>query len=186
MKTKTLKGTKENKISENILTTVVMGIGGYFGWVVVRDGFKKLQGTEEQQASQNSQEDDNYSGNYPPRYIFPLQRVWKHHIPYDPVVRQMQIMLLQLDPQSLPRYGADGQFGPETEAAVLRRLGKNYVSYQDFKRLKKDTRNLNGLGCGACMGMGTITEETLLQFQAEGKALDHEMSRLGHTDLLSI
>ena len=51
-------------------------------------------------------------------------------------VSALQQWLLKIDKKLLPKYGADGDFGGETEAAVLKVLGKKSVdSDADFDRL---------------------------------------------------
>jgi peptidoglycan hydrolase-like protein with peptidoglycan-binding domain len=52
-------------------------------------------------------------------------------------VRRLQGLLLKIDPNSLPKYGIDGDFGSETEAAVLKILGKTVVADSDMAELEK-------------------------------------------------
>jgi peptidoglycan hydrolase-like protein with peptidoglycan-binding domain len=52
-------------------------------------------------------------------------------------VRRLQGLLLKIDPKSLPKYGIDGDFGSETEAAVLKVLGKTVVTDSDMAELEK-------------------------------------------------
>lgn len=51
-------------------------------------------------------------------------------------VSQVQSILLKIDKSLLPKFGADGDFGTETEAAVVKVLGKKSVDSQaDIDRL---------------------------------------------------
>jgi hypothetical protein len=51
-------------------------------------------------------------------------------------VRRLQIALLKIDSKALPRFGADGSFGSETEAAAMRLMGKNCgITEQDINML---------------------------------------------------
>lgn len=52
------------------------------------------------------------------------------------LVRNLQAWLLKIDPTSLPKYGADGDFGTETEKAVIKIFGKSTVEEADFARLQ--------------------------------------------------
>lgn len=54
-------------------------------------------------------------------------------------VREIQQILLGIDANALPKYGADGDFGSETESALFKYLNKKSVDKQD------DIVNLNGL-----------------------------------------
>jgi hypothetical protein len=45
-------------------------------------------------------------------------------------VVELQKVLLTIDSKSLPKYGADGQFGGETSAALIKALGKASVENQ--------------------------------------------------------
>lgn len=53
-------------------------------------------------------------------------------------VKSLQQLLLKIDSKILPKYGADGDFGSETEAAVLKYLGKKTVDGQaDLNKLEQ-------------------------------------------------
>jgi len=54
-------------------------------------------------------------------------------------VREIQQILLGIDANALPKYGADGDFGSETESALFKYLNKKSVDNQD------DMITLNGL-----------------------------------------
>jgi hypothetical protein len=46
-------------------------------------------------------------------------------------VKKLQLLLLQYDKNILPKYGADSDFGTETESALIKILGKGVVSSND-------------------------------------------------------
>lgn len=56
-----------------------------------------------------------------------------------PKVREIQTLLVGIDPNALPKYGIDGDFGSETEAALFKYLKKKSVDNQD------DLTNLTGI-----------------------------------------
>lgn len=53
-------------------------------------------------------------------------------------VVEIQKFLLGIDKSSLPKFGADGKFGSETEDALNKYLGKKSIdSQEDFDKLKQ-------------------------------------------------
>ena len=51
-------------------------------------------------------------------------------------VSQVQSLLLKIDKNLLPKFGADGDFGSETEGAIVKVLGKKTIDGQaDIDRL---------------------------------------------------
>lgn len=46
-------------------------------------------------------------------------------------VRELQTILVGINPSSLPKYGVDGDFGSETESALFKYLNKKTVDSQD-------------------------------------------------------
>lgn len=56
---------------------------------------------------------------------FPLKKGSKGSL-----VRSVQTWLLKIDRTSLPKYGADGSFGSETESALQKILGKKTIDSQ--------------------------------------------------------
>lgn len=53
-------------------------------------------------------------------------------------VRKLQNLLLKVDSNLLPKHGADGYFGTETESALYRVLGKkSVVSQSDIEKIKQ-------------------------------------------------
>lgn len=68
-----------------------------------------------------------------PTSSFPLKKGSKGN-----AVKSLQFLLLKIDSKSLPKYGADGDFGSETETAVLKYLGKKTVDGQaDLDKLQQ-------------------------------------------------
>lgn len=51
-------------------------------------------------------------------------------------VKDLQELMLKINNKLLPRYGADGDFGSETEAAVVSLLNKKTVEYSDYTALQ--------------------------------------------------
>jgi hypothetical protein len=53
------------------------------------------------------------------------------------IVRELQSYLLRIDNKSLPKFGLDGDFGSETQAALKKITGKSSVDTQvDFDAIK--------------------------------------------------
>lgn len=51
-------------------------------------------------------------------------------------VKDLQELILKINNKLLPRYGADGDFGSETEAAVVSLLNKKVVEFSDYTSLQ--------------------------------------------------
>lgn len=70
----------------------------------------------------------NANGGYKPivQQYFPLKKGSKGE-----KVKELQRALIAVDPGALPKYGVDGDFGSETEAAVQKYLGKKSVDSQE-------------------------------------------------------
>lgn len=52
-------------------------------------------------------------------------------------VKKLQQLILQVDKTLLPKYGADGDFGKETQTAIASLIGKNSVDNQsDVEKIK--------------------------------------------------
>jgi len=51
-------------------------------------------------------------------------------------VTKIQKFILGIDPTLLPKFGADGDFGTETEAAIEKLLGKKIVEASDYNTLQ--------------------------------------------------
>lgn len=68
-----------------------------------------------------------------PSYQFPIKRGNKNAY-----VAAIQNYILEIDSTLLPKFGADGSFGNETEAAVQKLLGKKTIDSQaDLEAMKK-------------------------------------------------
>jgi hypothetical protein len=53
-------------------------------------------------------------------------------------VLELQNAIISINPKLLPRFGADGDFGSETELAISRMLGKKTIDSQaDIETIKK-------------------------------------------------
>lgn len=75
-------------------------------------------------------DDNNVFEPFPPISVFPLRFGSKGQ-----EVMSLQQYLLSLDPNALPRFGADGDWGSETQAAVSRLLGVTSVTEQKYNQL---------------------------------------------------
>ena len=51
-------------------------------------------------------------------------------------VKDLQELILKINNKLLPRYGDDGDFGSETEAAVVSLLNKKVVEFSDYTSLQ--------------------------------------------------
>ena len=51
-------------------------------------------------------------------------------------VRRLQTALLKLNPSALPKYGVDGDFGNETEAALMMQTGKTTCTEAELTNLE--------------------------------------------------
>lgn len=92
-----------------------------------------------------SKKDKNNSGGTPtpkdildvtptpkPTSNYPLRKGDKGSL-----VKGLQQLMLKLDSKILPKYGADGDFGSETEAAAQKLLGKKFVEKADIDKLNE-------------------------------------------------
>lgn len=74
-----------------------------------------------------------------PTSVFPLKRGSK-----GTKVKELQNLILQFDKKALPKFGADGDFGSETEAALVKLTGKKTINSQselDSLRTKLNKAN---------------------------------------------
>lgn len=51
-------------------------------------------------------------------------------------VRRLQTALLKLNPSALPKYGVDGDFGTETETALINQTGKSTCTEAELTNLE--------------------------------------------------
>jgi hypothetical protein len=103
-------------------------IGGY---LVIKNLLGKSVGVTKQVGDSESGLDNGKAAvsNY-----FPLAKGSKGE-----KVRELQTILVGIDANSLPKYGIDGDFGSETEAALFKYLNKKRVDNQE------DIATLNSL-----------------------------------------
>ena len=103
-------------------------IGGYFilraTGVIGKNKGKNKEGGDESKNSDVSSSGGTVSPKV--QQYFPMQRGSKGEKVYE-----LQQAILAVDAKALPKYGADKDFGSETEAAVLKLLKKKTVDSQD-------------------------------------------------------
>ena len=104
--------------TKKIIAGVLAGVGIYLIYKYVKDGKK---GTQE--AAPNIKE--TISAPKPSTSVFPLKKGSKGS-----AVTSLQNLILKYDKSLLPKYGADGDFGSETEAAVQKLLNKKSIDSQ--------------------------------------------------------
>lgn len=113
-----------NKKYIKILGLAAIAIGGY---LVIRNFLKAKNSTQSQEPQTPSTlPESNSKGEYP------IKKGSKGS-----GVKKIQDILLQIDANALPKYGADGDFGKETEAALFKYLKKLSVdSFIDIQSLQ--------------------------------------------------
>jgi hypothetical protein len=112
---------KIKKISPIIIYGVPILIGAYLI-------YKSIKPTSKKGESDNKKTESNESGGLTPvvAKLFPLKRGSK-----GAKVEELQKAILLYDKNLLPKFGADKDFGSETENAVKTILGKITVDSQD-------------------------------------------------------
>jgi len=113
-----------NKNYMKIAALAAIAVGGY---LVIRNLLGKSSGSTVEAPTPNE----------PSKILtqdFPIQKGSKGE-----KVREIQTLLVGIDANALPKYGIDGDFGSETEAALFKYLKKKSVDNQD------DLTNLTGL-----------------------------------------
>ena len=113
-----------NKNYIKLAALAAIGIGGY---LIIRNLLAKSVTPAAESASPNMPSDIATSD-------FPIQKGNK-----GAKVKEIQRLLIAINPNALPKYGVDGDFGSETEAAVFKYLNKKSVDNQE------DITNLNGI-----------------------------------------
>jgi hypothetical protein len=115
------------KISPIIIFGVPILIGGYFIYKSFKKGDKSTGGSSNGNEG-NTNVETNSSGGVTPAVakLFPLKKGSRGS-----KVEELQKAILIYDANILPKYGADKDFGSETEKAVKSILGKNTVDSQD-------------------------------------------------------
>lgn len=111
-----------NKKYFKILGLAAIAIGGY---LVIRN-ILKSKGEQSAPQATSTLPESNSKGEYP------IKKGSKGS-----GVKKVQDILLQIDANALPKYGADGDFGKETEAALFKYLKKLSVdSFIDIQSLQ--------------------------------------------------
>lgn len=125
----------ENKTLVAILLALPILIGGYILWKKKKDEAeegKKNNGGVSGGSSDSSTGGFAPSGGSSSASAFPLKKGSKGS-----KVWELQNAILSYNASLLPKYGADSDFGSETEAAVYSLLGKRTVDSQsDIDRIK--------------------------------------------------
>ena len=117
--------TMSKNNTPKIIAGIVAIVGVYFIYKYIRDTRKPKKDKKD------DTKDDGTSTI--PTSIYPIKKGSKGN-----KVKELQKLLLQIDPTSLPKYGADGDFGSETEAALDKILGKKSIdSADDLIKLKQ-------------------------------------------------
>lgn len=117
------------KTLKNILITAPLVVAVYLIW-------KKFKSDKEESVDTTTTEpqpsEKSVSTPAIKNSVFPLQKGNKGS-----KVKELQLALLKYDKNILPKYGADGDFGSETEAAVLKALKKKRIDSQnDIETIK--------------------------------------------------
>lgn len=115
-----------NKNTRNLIGGIMLIAGAYFVYRYFRGGKK---------APSKPLELEDFS-NIPQAPItsntFPLKKGSK-----GAKVVELQNVILRINPNLLAKFGADGDFGSETEAAVVKLLGKKTIDSQaDIESIK--------------------------------------------------
>jgi hypothetical protein len=116
-----------NKNTRNVIGGIMLIAGAYFVYRYFRGGKKAP-----------SKQIDLQDFSNPPQApitanTFPLKKGSK-----GAKVLELQNAIMKINPNLLPKFGADGDFGSETELAVSRMLGKKTIDSQaDIETIKK-------------------------------------------------
>ena len=115
-----------NKKSKNIIAGIMLLAGAYFVYRYFRGNKPKVQKPLELSDFSNPPSPSTPS-------TFPLKKGSK-----GAKVLELQNAIMSINAKLLPRFGADGDFGSETELAVSRMLGKKTIDSQaDIETIKK-------------------------------------------------
>lgn len=104
-----------NKYVKYSLMAIPLLTGGYFLW-------KYLSKKDEPEIEETV---DEITGIKTSTSVFPLKRGSK-----GAKVKELQLILLKADPNILPKFGADSDFGSETESALLKLFYKTSIASQ--------------------------------------------------------
>lgn len=109
-----------NKAVKYSLMAIPLLAGGFFLW-------KYLSKKDETKADEKGNVNEGNGGSSPSApSVFPLKRGSK-----GAKVKELQLILLKADPNILPKYGADSDFGSETESALLKLFYKSTIKSQE-------------------------------------------------------
>ena len=117
-----------NKNAKNVIAGIMLLTGAYFVYRYFKGGKKDSQPNKPLELSDFSTPS---SPSMPS--AFPLKKGSK-----GAKVLELQKAIMSINPKLLPKFGADGDFGSETELAVSRMLGKKTIDSQaDIETIKK-------------------------------------------------
>lgn len=127
-----------NKNTRNLIGGIMLIAGAYFV-------FRYFKGDKKSEAPKPL--DLSSFSNIPPAPItvntFPLKKGSK-----GAKVTELQSVIFRINPNLLPKFGVDGDYGSETEAAVVKLLGKKTIDSQaDIEAIKNKT-NTSPLAVG--------------------------------------
>lgn len=110
-------------------TKVIAGVLALAGVYLIYKYFKPEK--KEDKPQNNTPTPTPTPTTTPSKVDYPLRKGDRGNL-----VKELQTLLLKIDSKILPRYGADGDFGSETEKAVEKLLGKKFVEKSDIDKLK--------------------------------------------------
>jgi len=108
---------KMNKKNYKLVSVALALVGAYFVYRYFSSGKPTVLPTGQSPTPASSPT---------PQNDFPLKRGSKGK-----KVKELQELLLKFDKKILPRFGADSDFGSETEAALVKITGKKFVLNQN-------------------------------------------------------
>jgi hypothetical protein len=110
---------KKNKNAYKLVAGALALVGIYFVYRYIQST-KKTIPTQPQPFPSPSP-----SPSPTPTSVFPLKKGSK-----GAKVKELQNLILQFDKKALPKFGADSDFGSETEAALVKLTGKKTINSQ--------------------------------------------------------
>jgi hypothetical protein len=141
-------GENKGGVIVALISVLVLGVAGYFVWKGVKTSKQQKKDVgdnkQEGEATQGQSEEkpkpsfleaifgNLKSGAIKPTqsnisgFTFPIKKGQK-----GANVKKLQLLLLQYDKNILPKYGADKDFGTETENALIKIIGKGIVESDD-------------------------------------------------------
>lgn len=126
-----------NKNTRNVIGGIMLLAGAYFVYRYFRGG---------KEAAPKQLDLQDFS-NIPQAPItsntFPLKKGSK-----GAKVIELQNVIMRINPNLLPKFGADGDYGSETEAAVQKLLGKKTINSQSDIESIKNQKSKSPLAVG--------------------------------------